>query len=281
MMKTRLLTYRSFILFINSMLLSCVPAPTDRSTAFFYGHLMPVEALSQFKQVIVEPENMSKENMEYLNGKGVKVFAYISVGEVNRTRSWYSEIPKHWFSGNHEAWGSDIVDLTNEGWHDFLVDQYMTSLWNQGYRGFFFDTLDSYHRTSVDFEDKLAQERALIALVTRIHQRFQGVDLIFNRGFEILPAVGQYVTALAAESLFQSWDQSKQEYSEVPESDRKWLLNKLTEAKKRYKFQIIVIDYVDPAQKELAQKTSRRISELGFTPWVANPGLNMLGVGPL
>lgn len=281
MMKTSLLNYRSLILFVNSMLLSCSPAHTDRSTAFFYGHSVPVDSLSQYKQVVVEPENMSKENLDFLNAKGVKVFAYISIGEVNRTRSWYSDIPKKWFAGNHEAWGSDIVDLTNEGWHDFLVDQYMTTLWNQGYRGFFFDTLDSYHKTSVEFEDKLTQERALITLITRIHEHFPGVDLIFNRGFEVLPAVGQYATALAAESLFQGWDQSKQEYAKVSESDREWLLNKLKEAKKRYKFQIIVIDYVDPDNKELTQKTSKEISRLGFTPWVANPALNMIGVGPL
>jgi hypothetical protein len=31
----------------------------------------------------------------------------------------------------------------------------------------------------------------------------------------------------------------------------------------------------------LARATARRISDLGFTPWVANPGLDILGVGTL
>jgi len=80
------------------------------------------------------------------------------------------------------------------------------------------------------------------------------------------------------ESLFQSWDQSKQKYVEVAEHDRKWLLDKINKARDQYKLQIIVIDYVDPKQRELAEKTAKRISDLGFTPWWPNPGLDILGV---
>lgn len=273
------LNYRVVLMLINSMLFSCSPTHTDRSTAFFYGQPVPVDLLSHFKQVVVEPENMS--NLDYLHTKGVKVFAYISVGEINRTRSWYSEIPKSWFMGSHEAWGSDIVDLTQQGWHDYLINNYMTSLWKEGYRGFFFDTLDSYQIAVVDPKGRLIQEKALVQLIKRIHQHFPGVDLILNRGFDILPEVGQYAIAIAAESLFQSWDQSKQKYVEVAEHDRKWLLDKINKARDQYKLQIIVIDYVDPKQRELAEKTAKRISDLGFTPWVANPGLDILGVGKL
>ncbi len=253
-----------------------MPINADRSTAFFYGKPVPVDSLSHFKQVVVEPENM--DNLDDLHAKGVKVFAYISIGEINRTRSWYSEIPKKWLIGNHEAWGSDIVDLTQKEWHDYLVNNYMTSLWEEGYRGFFFDTLDSYQKVVFDPEERMLQEKALGQLIQRIHQHFPKVNLILNRGFEVLPEVGQYVIAVAAESLFQGWDQSKQKYFEVTESDRSWLLDKLNHARDQYKLQIIVIDYVDSNQSELAKKTAKQISDLGFTPWVANPGLDTLGV---
>ncbi len=270
------LNCRAVIIFINTMLFSCIPTHTDRSTAFFYGQSVPEEILSQYKQVVVEPENMS--NLDSFLAKGIKVFAYISVGEINRTRSWYSEIPINWFIGSHEAWGSDIIDLTQQGWHDYLINKYMDSLWKEGYRGFFLDTLDSYQRAFIDPRDRLIQEKALIQLIKRMHQHFPGINLILNRGFEILPEVGQYTVALAAESLFQSWDQSIQEYVEVSEPDRNWLLGKLNEARDQYRLQIIVIDYVDPKQMGLARKTAKRISDLGFTPWVANPGLDTLGV---
>ena len=70
----------------------------------------------------------------------------------------------------------------------------------------------------------------------------------------------------------------KQKYFEVTESDRSWLLDKLNHVRDQYKLQIIVIDYVDSNQSELAKKTAKRISDLGFTPWVANPGLDILNM---
>lgn len=271
--------YRASIILIHSILLWCIcmPASANSSIAFFYGQSVPLDLLSHYKQVVVEPENI--DNLDYLQAKGTEVFAYISIGEVHQTRSWYSEVSKRWFMGSNVEWGSSIINLTKEGWHDYLINKYLTKLWKAGYRGFFLDTLDSYQRVVTDHDGRLRQEKALANLIKRIHQHFPGVKLILNRGFEILPEVGRYAVALAAESLYQGWDQSNKNYTEVTEQDRKWLLEKLRYAQNQYGLQIIVIDYVDLKQKELARKTAKRISDQGFTPWVANPSLDILGVG--
>lgn len=105
----------AFLRLISSMLLSSICLPAYASTAIFYGRPAPVDLLSHFTQVIVEPENM--DNVDYLFDKGTKVFAYVSVGEVHATRSWYSEIPQSWFIGSNKEWGSSILDLTQQGWH--------------------------------------------------------------------------------------------------------------------------------------------------------------------
>lgn len=271
----------ALVTLIHSMFLSsiCLPVHADSSTAFFYGRPVPVNLLSHFKQVIVEPENM--DNLNYLNDQGTKVFAYVSAGEVSWTRPWYPEIPKSWFMGSNKEWGSSIIDLTRQEWHDYLIDKYLSGLWEKGYRGFFLDGLESYQRLIVDPDSRLVQEKALSNLIKRIHERFPGVDLMLNRGFAILPEVSQYAVALVAESLFQSWDSSSQQYTKVVEPDRYWLLERLKQVREQYGLQIIVLDYVDPKQKQLARTTAKRISDLGFTPWVANPGLDILGIGQL
>ena len=259
------------------MLLSSICLPAYASTAFFYGRPAPVDLLSHFTQVVVEPENM--DNVDYLRDKGTKVFAYVSVGEVHETRTWYAEIPQSWFIGSNKEWGSSILDLTQQGWHDYLLDKYLSRLWEQGYRGFFLDGLETYQRVAVEPAARLNQEKALSNLIKSIYERFPGVDLILNRGFDILPQVGQYAVALAAESLFQGWDPFNQEYTEVAEPDRNWLLQKLWQARDRHELQIILIDYVDPKRKDLARATAKKISDLGFTPWVANPALDIIGIG--
>ena len=145
------------------MLLSSagLPVYADQSIAFFYGRPAPVNLLSHFSQVVVEPENM--DNLGYLREKGTKVFAYISVGEVNATRSWYPEIPRSWFVGTNKEWDSDIVDLTQEGWHDYLINKYLSRLWEEGYRGFFLDGLETYQRLAVEPERRLMQEKSIVA----------------------------------------------------------------------------------------------------------------------
>ncbi|HET7061688.1 MAG TPA: endo alpha-1,4 polygalactosaminidase, partial [Nitrosospira sp.] len=264
---------------LQGMLLSsaCSIASADPSTAFFYGRPVPVKLLSHFEQVVVEPENM--DDLDHLRDQGTRVFAYVSVGEVNWTRPWYSKIPASWFIAIDKEWQSSVVDLTQQGWHDYLINNYLRGLWQQGYRGFFLDGLESYQKHVVEPDARLLQEKALANLIKRLHQHFPGVNLILNRGFAVLPEVAHYAVALVAESLFQRWEPSGQAYVKVIEPDRYWLLNKLKQVRDQYGLQVIVVDYVDPKQKELARITAKKISELGFTPWVANPSLDILGIG--
>jgi polysaccharide biosynthesis protein PelA len=249
------------------------------STAFFYGKPVPVDLMAHFEQVVVEPDNI--DNIEPLTAKGITVFAYLSVGEINQSRPWYSDIPKNWLLGENKAWGSRVVDLSKQEWQDYVINKLMAPLWERGYRGFFLDTLDSYQLATEDPNLRLVQQKALINLIRTMHNRFPGIKLIFNRGFELLPEVANYAVAVAAESLFQRWDAAASSYGEVPEADRKWLLNKLNQVHDQYGLQIIVIDYVSPKQKQLARQTAKQIAELGFTPWVSNPSMDSLGIGSL
>lgn len=258
---------------------TCTDIYANPSTAFFYGKPVPVDLLAHFEQVVVEPDNIA--NIEPLTAKGISVFAYLSVGEINQSRSWFAEIPKTWILGENKAWGSSIIDLNNKDWQDYVINKLMAPLWERGYRGFFLDTLDSYQLITEDPNLRLIQQQALVNLIKTMHNRFPGIKLIFNRGFELLPEVASYAVALAAESLFQRWDAGLASYSEVPEADRNWLLTKLNQIHAQYGLQIIVIDYVSPAQRELAREVAEKISALGFTPWVSNPSMDMLGVGSL
>ena len=247
------------------------------STAFFYGKPVPVEFLTQYEQVVVEPDNI--DDIKPLISKGIKLFAYLSVGEINPSRPWFSEIPDQWLLGKNADWGSSIVDLSNKDWQSYLLDKLMLPLWKQGYKGFFLDTLDSYQRISDDSIQRLIQQQALIDLIRTMHERFPGVKLIFNRGFELLPDIADYAVALAAESLFQRWNAASNTYSQVPPTDHDWLLKKLNQTRDQYGLQIIVIDYVSPAQSALAKDVAKKIAALGFTPWVSNPSMDMLGLG--
>ena len=255
-----------------------VPAP---AVAFFYGANPPLGELAAFDIAVVEPDHVPDPRLwrrEAAKGAS-ELFAYVSFGEIEPNRAYFKAVPAGILKGENQAWGSSVVDQTAAAWPAFLVERIMAPLWERGYRGFFLDTLDSYHLIAKTPEARAVQEAAMIATLKTVRERFPGIRLIFNRGFEILPQVREMVTAVAAESVFRGWDQAGKRYREVPSADRDWLLGQLRNVQSAHKLPVIAIDYVAPGERELARETARKILALGFTPWVANPELDMLGIG--
>ena len=246
------------------------------STAFFYGSPVPVLALSRFERVVVEAENV--KDLAGLRVAGADVFAYVSVGEAEGWRATASALPQELFMGNNVAWHSRIADLTQPGWRDYLIEQRMARLWGEGYRAFFLDTLDSYQIALKDPQAQDAQAKALVEIIRAMHRRFPGVQLLFNRGFDVLPEAGPLAVGLVAESLFQRWNPMAQAYERVSDEDYNWLLAQLKQARSR-RLPITVIDYVPADQPELARETARKIAALGFAAWVSTPGLDMISAG--
>jgi hypothetical protein len=243
-------------------------------TAFFYGAQVPVTALAQFDRVVVEADQIL--DLPPLRAAGADIFAYVSVGEAEGWRASTRSLPPELFLGSNGSWQSRIADLTHPGWRRYLLDERMAGLWAAGYRAFFLDTLDSYRMAVKDAAQERVQTAALVDLIWAMHDRFSGIRLLLNRGFDVLPEVAPLCVGVVAESLFQGWNAGLQAYVRVSEPDRLWLLNRLSDARERFGLPGTVIDYVSPKQPALARKTAQQIAALGFAPWVANPGLDVL-----
>ncbi len=250
--------------------------PAHPAVALFYGADPPLAELQAFDLVVIEPDHVDAAR---LPRKHTRWFAYVSVGEVQPSRAWFRDIPAAWLRGENSAWGSRLVDQTAPGWAEFFERRVIAPLWQQGYRGFFLDTLDAYQAFAIEPRQKAAQEDALVALVTRLHARFPGIELIFNRGFEILPRLKGKVAMVAAESLFLRYDAAASQYGAVPAADRDWLLSQLARVQAEQGVPVLVIDYAPQAQRAAARDAAQRIRALGFIPWVASGGLDTLGVG--
>jgi hypothetical protein len=245
------------------------------SVAFFYGKPLPLTELSHFNWVVVQPENLDAAGLAELHSAGVQVFAYLSVGEAAP-----DAVEPAWILGSNTAWNSAIMNPAAAGWRERVLHR-ADALWKSGYRGLFLDTLDSYLAALPGVEARRAAAAALALLIRDIHDRRPGLKLFFNRGFEILDEVGGLAAAVAAESLLFGWDAAKKRYVEIPDHDRKWLAGQLQKVKERFGIPVVVIDYLPPARRAAAREAARRIDAMGFTPWIATPALDVLGVGAL
>lgn len=247
------------------------------AVALYYGSAAPFDELRLFDIVVVEPDHGADPAL--LRPEGTELYAYVSVAEVQSSRSYYSRIPDEWKFARNAAWNSDVIDQTVAAWPDFFATEVVAPLWQRGYRGFFLDTLDAY-RLAARY-DEAAQQEGLVRVVETLNARFPGIQLILNRGFEILPRVRDKVSMVAAESLFRAWNPTTQRYEEVPPTDRDWLLGQLLTVRERDGLPVLVIDYVPASDRALARRTAGEIAALGFTPWVTDGHLETIGVGSI
>ena len=262
--------------------LPSVPAavPTDKpplSMAFFYGASPPWDELQLFDVVVVDPEHVPDPASPGL--AHTKIAAYVALGEVQPSKPYASQIPATWIRGKNEDWGSQLIDQSQGEWPAFFTEKVIAPLWGKGYRTFFLDTLDSYHRFSKTPAERAVQEAGMAAVLNTVVKRYPTIRFIFNRGFEIIDRTSSNVDAVVAESLFQGYDAGKGSYREVSEEDRKWLLGQLNRVKNELKIPVVAIDYVPNSNRALARDTAKRIMDLGLTPWVATPDLGSVGVG--
>lgn len=247
------------------------------SIALYYGVQPPVDQLAAFDTVVVEPDSGFDPAAQ--RTPCTQWFAYVSVGEVTKERSYYADVPRHWLLASNTVWESKVVDQSAPGWPAFYVKHVIAPLWARGYRGFFLDTLDSYQLAAKTDAARARQQAGLVAVVRAIKARYPDARLIFNRGFEILPQVHGLVYAVAFESLFSGWDQAKKRYVAVPADDRAWLLGQARTIHERYGLPVISIDYCDPQDHQCARDTVAKISDAGLVPYVTDGGLTTVGVG--
>ena len=249
------------------------------SFAFYYGKDIPWEALGAFDVAVVEPGNVGANGWSHRLNPGTTVAAYIAVGEVHPTRAYFKAMRPEWKLGENADWSSIVVDQAAPGWSAFYLAQVIKPLWDQGYKAFFLDTLDSFYLVAKTPEAQQKQIAGMANLIKDIKRAYPDAKLIFNRGFEILPQVNTLAYAVAAESLFQGWDAGKNEYRVVSPADRDWILMQLRKCRDEYKLPVIAIDYTPPADRALARETAQKIKALGVIPWVTNPALDMMGIG--
>lgn len=247
------------------------------AVALHYGPIAGLPELKLFDIVVVEPDH-GQDPVAYRK-TGSELYAYVSVAEVQASRPYYPEIPAAWKMARNGDWNSDVVDQTPAEWPEFFANKVVGPLWQKGYRGFFLDTLDSY-RLARQF-DEAAQQAGIVRVIELLHQRYPGIQLILNRGFEIVPRVKDKVKMVAVESLFRGWNAGTQRYEPVKPEDREWLLGQLRTIRERDGLPILAIDYVAPQDRALTRSTAEQIKALGFIPWVTDGHVKTVGIGSI
>ncbi|WP_439862371.1 endo alpha-1,4 polygalactosaminidase [Pseudomonas sp. MBLB4136] len=254
--------------------------PRDpQSVAFWYADNPPLAELSQFDWSVLEPGHADREAVAFLRAQGSQPFAYLSIGEFDGDRA---ALAKGRLDGaaspvRNQAWNSQVMRLSSPDWREYLLRR-AAELREQGYSGLFLDTLDSFQL--LPEAERAAERTALRDFLADLKRTEPGLQLFFNRGFEVLPELPGVAAAVAVESIHAGWDAANRSYRPVPQGDRDWLEGHLAPLRAQG-VPLVAIDYLPPERRAEARKLAKRLQEEDFVPFVTVPELDYLGVSSI
>jgi hypothetical protein len=260
--------------------ISAACADARPSVAFFYGRQPPVEVLREFDWVVVQPAALAQP--QTLAGAHTTVFAYVSLGEVEKRSAAARAMPAQCRRGENRPWDSWIVDQARPACRAFYLTHIFGPLHAQGYHNFFFDTLDSYRLTADTPAERESYRKGLVALIEAVHRSDPKGRFILNRGFELLDALTarEGVVGVAAESLYSGWDQRTGQYVTVSRAESRQLLGRL-EGVRQSGLTAIAIDYLPAADRAQAARLAQRIASHHIVPYVSSAALDIVGVSTI
>ena len=249
---------------------------TDKSAIVYYGEKISYPMVGIHDYIIVQPSQINT----YTHGFSVykeKMYAYVSIGEIDRDIEEFKSVKKEWIVAENEAWSSDVLDLTNPAYREFLFEKMIEPQMNRGFKNFFFDTLDSYQLHAKTPEARKRSEMALVNIIKEFHSRYPDAKLIINRGFEIIDQVHEDIEAVLFESYYAGLGGDELGYKYNSDADREWLDNYIHTIQK-YKLPIIAVDYLENPHSQEAYKLVTQLQAKNLIPYIATKALTHYGL---
>jgi uncharacterized protein (TIGR01370 family) len=263
-----------------SVSLGASPAPAPRLTgidswAAFYGAKAAPEALKGPDLLVLEPDH--SWNPTTFRRPGQQILAYLSLGEVHKTRPYYPALVKaKALAGANPNWPDAMrLDPRSEAWRKLVLGAIAPDLIKRGYDGFFLDTLDvgAYLERERQYPGATV---AMARLVSDLHARFPQALIVANGGLDLLPYAAGALSGVAVESVFTDYDFAGKQYRmRSPDGARaraKWL----TETVKPYGLPLLVLEYVSPEELNSRKGVAGEVKAAGFVPFVSDIGLERL-----
>lgn len=218
------------------------------------------EDLAAFDLAIVQPDTLTSEEIAALHEQGTLVVSYLSVGEAEPNRAWYTDgrVDPAWELGTNPNWGSIYIDASQSGWQDLMVEltgEYLA----KGFDGVFLDTVDT-----VDLFPETTE--GMVGLIERLRTTYPEAVLVQNRGFTVLDQTNAWIDGLMFESLTTGYDFINQAYTT---SDNSFLARELQTLSEETGLVILALDYVEPGNSSRAANAIEAAQGYGFVPAVS------------
>ena len=158
-----------------------------RYGVFLGANSSDTKKISAFDKAIIDVDEFTKADLSYLRAEGCEVYAYLSVGSLEKYRSYYNEYKDLTFM-DYENWPDERwIDVSNEAWQNHLTSE-ATRFKQLGAQGLFMDNFDVYYIASEEYEGDQVNKEDIYEGCKKILSNFAnlGMKLIINSGTDFL-----------------------------------------------------------------------------------------------
>ncbi len=252
---------------------------TAKSAVVYYGDDISYSMLGANEYIIVQAPHINTTTPGFQRYKK-NIYAYVSIGEIEKWQPQYDLVDRSWVVATNDAWQSDVLDIKNEAYQEFVITKILGPLYQQGFENFFFDTLDSYEFYTQNDEQRAKNRKALSHFINKVHAKFPKAKIVVNRGFEIIDDIHQSIEAVLFESYYKGLRADpKDPYKDVSDADREWFdiyLKKIN----AYHKDIISVEYLDKQSlhnSALVTQLKKKLQEKSLIPYITTRSLMSYG----
>lgn len=255
-----------------------VPGERFRWVAF-YGEATDETVLAGYDLVVLD--RLFRGDRAAVTRRGARLFGYLSLGEINTGDPLYAGLDPAAVLAANPAWPETRrVDIRHPAWRALVLDRLVPELAAAGFSGLLLDTLDT--PGFLERQDPVGHRGmrdAAANLVRAIRRRQPRLNLIMNRGYDLLPDLAPSLDALLAESLITTGDAEGYRWNTDAEVARHLAL--IARAGfRRPPLPVLSLDYWPPDDESTIRRIYQRQRELGHFPYVATRKLELVVVEP-
>ncbi len=241
------------------------------SWAVCYSERPTLDELAPYGLLVLDDRHHPP--LEPLRASGKTVLGYLSIGEVEQTRSYFAAVKREGvlLEENPDWKGSYRIDMRSRLWRWRVVNQIMPALLRMGFDGVFLDTVD----VAGYLEDRdpgrfAGMKLAAVELVREIRARYPKAKIMMNRGFDLLPDVAGELDAVLAESTRARYNFANKTYQLVPEQEYQAAVETLRAAARLApSLSIYTLDYWNSDDPRGIEAIYREQRANGFAPYVS------------
>jgi len=223
------------------------PLTTVTNYMVYYGQ-KHINELKKYDLLILQPELFTNSEIKELKQAESIPIAYLSLGEIEKSRWWADRIKDSWLLGKNEIWDSYYIDPGSSGWQSLVIETIIPSITEKGFRGLFLDT--------VDMVDLYPDARLkMIDLISGIRESYPELVLIQNRGFTVFSKTAAMLDGILFESMTSSYNFQTESYYPLEQDE---LIRSIRRTAEKYGLGLFALDYLAPLKGESSLELQQR-----------------------